>query len=436
MAGPFYVDDGGDGTTESSWATADISISDLDAEYALASGEIVYFGHDHAQAGRASALTIVGPTAGAPVSFISATQGSDPPTYAASTTSQIQTNSTYNITFDGSFALYGISVVSGDTLVLTADLDESFIAKGCRFAVGANKFILTSSQRLILIDCVVDLAADGTTTRSAGVFQPNVLGRVEIHGMSFENAGYRTGSVFASNASDVIFVSGSDFSGFTQSGVVLLSVASAAREVTFNNCLTHSSWTPVSGTTQAFTRVMMTNVGPANAPTYMYLLTYFGSCVSSSAIYRTGGATVEATACGWLVTTESRCSEGSPFYTPWIYGTVASTGSKTFTVYITNDTGDFTDAEAWLEVESLGTASEAQFDFASDQRTITTTATAQTDDTGSTWNGAGPSFTYKQSLAVTATVNVAGLYRARVCVGVASIAGSRYFYVDPKVTVS
>jgi hypothetical protein len=72
-----------------------------------------------------------------------------------------------------------------------------------------------------------------------------------------------------------------------------------------------------------------------------------------------------------------------------------------------------------------------------DQRaTITTTAAAQDDDTTSTWVGTGPSFTYKQKLSVTATVAEEGQYRARVCVGVASIASSRYFYIDPKVTVS
>jgi hypothetical protein len=136
------------------------------------------------------------------------------------------------------------------------------------------------------------------------------------------------------------------------------------------------------------------------------------------------------------VTTTANSFEDSPFVTNWIYGEVASTGSKTFTVYITNDTADFTDAQVWLEVEYLGTAEEANTTLASDHRTITTTAANQTDDTTSTWNGTGPSFTYKQSLAVTATVGETGQSRARVCVGVASIASSRYFYIDPKVTVS
>jgi hypothetical protein len=135
--------------------------------------------------------------------------------------------------------------------------------------------------------------------------------------------------------------------------------------------------------------------------------------------------------------TDDVISEGSSFNTKWIYGYIGSTGSKTFDLYITNDTADFTDAEVWLEVEYLGTADGAKWDRATDQRaTITTTAAAQADDTTSTWNGTGPSFTYKQKLSVTATVAEEGQFRARVCVGVASIASSRYFYIDPKVTVS
>jgi hypothetical protein len=238
--------------------------------------------------------------------------------------------------------------------------------------------------------------------------------------------------------------------------------------------------------------------------------------LSTNAVYRTSGGTVEGAATAWLITTTASCSEGSPFYTPWIYGTVTSTGSKTFTAHITNDTADFTDAMVWLELEYLKDADEAIWTLATDWRnsdgagndgTITTTPVAQTDDTTSEWNeisGSGtysqtgttmtvtdtahgliagnaivldctsgdgndgtytivtvptadsftvtsstsetvsgdctwqmaPLYTYKQILAVTATVGETGQYRARVAVGVANIAASRYFYIDPKIIVS
>ena len=52
-----------------------------------------------------------------------------------------------------------------------------------------------------------------------------------------------------------------------------------------------------------------------------------------------------------------------------------------------------------------------------------------------TWQMA-PAYNYMQKLSVTATVNETGQYRARVAVAVANIASTRYFYIDPKVTVT
>jgi hypothetical protein len=439
MAGPWYVDDGGDGTTEDSWATADTSINNLDAEKTFASGEIVYFGHDmQCQATNSANLTITGPSSGAPVIFISATQGSDPVTYQASTTKQIDTTEgAYHIIVSGAFAWYGMSVAAGGRVYFSTDRDENQYHEACRFALGADGFLFLTvgGSDIELVNCVVDLTSDGTTNRSQPIWYTNTNLKFTARGLSFVNSGYRTGVVFYSESQvSNINISGCDFSGLA-STCELFEFPNGSKAVG-SNCITAATWTPVGGSIRAAHEVDLVNFGPADAPTYIYHQDYAGTTVSSSAIYRTGGATVEGDACGWLVTTVAGCAEGNPHYSPWIYGEVSSTGSKTFTVYITNDTADFTDAQVWLEVEYLGTADEANTTLASDHRTITTTAANQTDDTTSTWNGTGPSFTYKQSLAVTATVNETGQYRARVCVGVASIAGSRYFYIDPKVTVS
>jgi hypothetical protein len=101
-------------------------------------------------------------------------------------------------------------------------------------------------------------------------------------------------------------------------------------------------------------------------------------------------------------------------------------------VYIGNNTADLTDAECWLEVESMGDAGGSPLsELTTDQRTITATAgTTGRDDTGSTWSSAQ---TYMQKLSVTATVDQAGLFRMRIAVAKASVTN---LYVDPKVTVS
>lgn len=441
----YYVDDGGDGSTESSWATADVSINALDAEYALASGDIVYFGHDHVcQATNSGHLVITGPTSGAPVLFISATQGSDPVAYQASSTNQIDTSEAgYNLTFDGSFALIGMCIKAGGYIFFAADQDEVFSAKDCILRLAANLYVTVNANggAFRLEDTTIDLTADGTTPRANVIMSLDNIGTVvDLSGLSFVNAGYRTGSVFAiTTFSAAMRVSGSDFSGFSNATLCELLAITGSGIAVFNNCLTAATWSPMTSAYPATVGgyALFTNVGPAGDPTYLYYRTAFGDVLSSTAIYRTGGATFESTAAAWLITTQAACTEAIPHKTPWIHAVIDSTGSKTFDVFITNDTADFTDAQVWLEVEYLGTASEAISSVASDARaTILTTAAAQTDDVTSTWNGTGPSFTYKQKLSVTATVNVAGLYRARVCVGVASIASSRYFYVDPVVTVS
>lgn len=438
MAGPWYVDDGGDGTTEDSWATADTNILDLDTEKAFAAGEIVYFGHDSNDPKTYSAnLQIVGPTDGLPVIFISATQGSSPPTYAASTSDQIETaNGAYWIAFDGSFALYGLSIKSGSDIRVQSDSNESFYAESCRFKLADSKsfFFPAGGGDTKLINCVIDLSADLIVRTPPIITSPNYGSVLDIKGLSFVAPDNRSGSVFRLESTDgVVYCSGSDFSNLSSNCELVWSYVGRHY---FNNCITAATWIPASGTHIGIGEVVLYNCGPADAPTYLYQQNSRGTLASSASIYRTGGATVEGDATGWLVITTAACAEGSPFYSQWIYGEVASTGSKTFTVYITNDTADFTDAQVWLEVEYLGTAGEANTTLTSDHRVITTTAANQTDDTGSTWNGAGPSFTYKQSLAVTATVNDTGQYRARVCVGLPNITDNRYFYIDPKVTVS
>lgn len=440
----YYVDDGGDGTTESSWATADTSINNLDAEYGFASGDIVYFGHDmQCQATNSAHLTIAGPAASPPILFISATQGSSPPAYAASTTKQIDTTEgAYRIIFDGSFALFGMSMASGADIRIDSDGNEPFYAEWCRFAMSANStmyFSVTPGNECaaVLRNCVIDLTADLTTNRTGAVFGTASAGiSMDFFGLSFINPGYRTGVIVdpTGGLGTEVKLTGCDFSGFPSSCEIVNGQTNSGKVIA-SNCLTGATWTPSDGITQGSNNIFFTNCGPANAPTYLFNRTYFGDVVSSASIYRAGGATIESANVGWLITTTAASSESVPLRTPWIYGSVGSAGSKTFDVYITNDTADFTDADVWLEVEYLGTASEAQTALANDHRTITTTAAAQTDDTASTWNGSGPSFTYKQKLSATATVNQTGQFRARVCVGLASIASSRYFYVDPAVTV-
>ncbi len=58
------------------------------------------------------------------------------------------------------------------------------------------------------------------------------------------------------------------------------------------------------------------------------------------------------------------------------------------------------------------------------------------DDTAFSALGSIPNHLYWRRFQLHRCCCVADHYRARMAVGVASIASSRYFYIDPKATVS
>jgi len=204
-----------------------------------------------------------------------------------------------------------------------------------------------------------------------------------------------------------------------------------------HNCKLPSSYalSSVGNRTGSFTLQNSANSG--DTPAISYYRAYNCDITATSAIYRTNGQELEGTPVAWLVTTASDLGYDFTFDLLWIYGYIDTTGSTNFDVFITNDSADFDDDEVWLEVEYKATSGSGVWTRVDDAiATIVSTPAAQDDDTSSTWNGTGPSFTYKQRLRVTATVNQVGQFRARVCVAKPSIAAGAYFYVDPLVVVS
>ena len=434
----YWVDDGGDNSTGADWATAYTSINALDAAVALASGDIVNFGHDHnCQAVNAASLTITGPTSGLPVIFRSVTQGSDPPTYQKGTGTQIDTTegSTFDIIFDGAFSLRGIRAIAGRSINFNNDTNESLNTDDCTLGpapTGGIDTTLIAGSVKIHKKLTVDLSQDVSNTGNT-VFSGTGAAHVIINGLSFINPIFRTGDVFGTGGGgEFRSISGADFSGFTNATVCEI-VNGGCEQTQFANCKTAVTHTLISSAAPApGTVVQFANVGPTDDPTALTYHTYFGKIASSTSIYRSGGATIEGIANSWLVTTTANCNEYAPFHSPWLYSKVKTAGDKIVSLFIVNDTADFTDAEAWIEVEFLDTDDSPLYALGSDQRaTITTTPVAQEDDTDSTWTGVGPAFTYKQKLSVPITVGEVGRIRARLVTGVESIASSRRFYLDP-----
>lgn len=431
----YYVNSAASGANNGTgWPDAWVSPNSLPS---LASNDIVYFADASVDAyGYVANKTITGPASGAPAKLISVTAGTT--TYSKSSSAQFNIGGTYTLTFDGSFALYGIKAAAGGSIILGNDTNEDFYTSEFTAAVGADSSLQMhsgSGARSILENLTIDLTADGTTSRANPIISMGPYsGTARIHGLTLVNPGYRTGTLVSSSVGyGLIEISGADLSGLAAS--CELTVGSGMRTV-ITNCKLSASAVHISGNPYSGSEQMLTSSGAGFSPSYLSFLDYIGSAVSSTAVYRTGGAQVEGAAAAWLITTTSVCAEGSAFRTPWIYGSVSSTGAKTFTLCITNDTANFTDAEVWLEVDYLATSGSSMWTRASDHRATITTAAAAQDADASTWVGS-PSFGYKQKLVVSTTIGQAGHYRARVVVGFAgTIAASRNVYADPIVVVA
>jgi hypothetical protein len=437
----YWVYHGAGGSNDgSSWTNAFTSWDVGAAVTALAiTGNRFFVADDHVDPGDGTAKTHVGPSSGGPVVIISADRADtgSVPAYKKGTTAQFNTtDGAYNLLLNGSFALYGVRLASGSGTFLDTDNNEVGLFDSCDFVPPAGGGVTVAAvvgTRQIFYKCRFILSAD-SSNQAGSVILGQASGHTEFYEPVFVDATYRTGGVFSLIASR-FFVSGADFSGFSNATLCEPALRSTGHAV-FNNCKLTSAAaaSPVSAGSLGDNYgayVLLTNCSTVDAPESLY---FGGQCgtVASSTVTRTGGATVAGVAHSWKVGSSNSAFESAPLYTPWIYGVIASAGSKTFTVYATNETADLTDAEIWLEVEYLGTADSPLYTLATDKRaTITTGATAQTDDTASSWTGV--TGTYKQSLAVTATVGEAGQYRARVAVGRTSLSN---LYIDPKVTVS
>jgi hypothetical protein len=441
----YFVDDGGSDTSPyDTWAKAATSLRALqDAIGSFANGDLIYVGHDHADPTTHTGNLSLGlPSYGNPVMFVSATAGSSPPVYAKAVSHQVDMTDEHWFQANGSVIFQGLQIRG---LIVAPSLHQrhDYKFRDCKIIIKDQGQTFVSLAGVINYENTeFDFSEDSAPVPWVML----TLGITDVWS-SFRDCKV-TG---ASNRTGVLFQGNSSTSrpSFRVSGMDVTSVPSAceivdAQRVTraeISNLLTGATWVPYDNGVvyenfrPAGMDLTFVNCGPANAPTSLIRRTVGGELISTTDIYRSGGAAIDEVPFAWLVSSSAEVAYGREFALPYVYGEVEA-GSKTFTVHITNDAGDLTEADIYLEVEFLSAAGEPLASLAHDGALLPTSSTLQTDDTTSVWNGTGPSFTYKQKLAVTATVAEAGLYRARVSLRKSGIASSAYLYIDPKVVVS
>lgn len=438
----YFVDDGGSATAPyDTWAKAAVSLQALDAAVAFASGDIIYIGHDSVGTDAGAALTITGPASGAPVIIISSTHVSGSAVaYQQSVTDQVKaTGATSDIALDGSFACYGVRFAMGRNFIWQNDANETGYANECTFALGADGGIVNQTAGTALAEmvrCIFDLTADGSSSRTNAVFQlTSGAASFRFNGGSFVNPGFRTGSIFTSTVARVKAV-GLNMDGFPSATEWVAAASSNAGILEFIGCKKTSGASVLdAGTRVPALRVSALNCGNTDDPSAIEEYGYTGEVVSTRTIYRQNGASPEGVGSSWLVVTSAACTEGSPFYTPWMV--VPSTaGVRTFSVAITNDTIALKDSEAWIDVRYMASSGSNLLTATSDRRVITDSAVDQTTDAVSSWTGTGPAFTYLQTLSKQVTVAEPGQVMVRVGFGKASILAASNLYVDPLVSIS
>lgn len=441
----YYVDDGGSNTSPyDTWAKAAPTLAALQTGAATSlttDGNIVYIGADSVSSGDAAGanITFTGPSNGS-VKIISATVGTT--TYAKSSSNQItQTTGDFKIIFNGGFELWGLKMRSTGMIQLNAGVGASQVncamtTYECTCLIGGNRQLeLTNSgstptlARHIKLNVYPDQDSGSNNRQFFDLYG----GITELINCSITNsASGRNGPIFAGlSLGAVLRVSGMDLSVVSAQSAVL-SWASAQGQAEFLNCKTLASPVWTTGATNVEGSLQAINCKSADAPEGLYTKGYWGS-VESSTSARTGGAQVEGVSCSWKMISSSATKPLKPLYSPWIYAPITAAGTKTFTVYVSQDGGsaDLTDAEVWLELEYMGTADVGTTSWTSDRALGSSSGTAQDDDTTSTWSTI--TATYKQSLAISSvSVGEEGLCRLRVGLAKASTT----LYVDPLVTVS
>jgi hypothetical protein len=156
--------------------------------------------------------------------------------------------------------------------------------------------------------------------------------------------------------------------------------------------------------------------------------TYEATETHETTVVRTGGASDGTTTISRKIVTTANVTPAL-YYRSQPIEFWAAAGTVNVSIPVVTDGVTLTNAEAWVEVEGLGTSGYPLGTIASDRVSdpIFGTPANQTTDGSSSWGGSLGS-PVKQTLDASITTQAAGLVRAYVCVAKASTT----LYYDPK----
>ncbi len=228
-------------------------------------------------------------------------------------------------------------------------------------------------------------------------------------------------------------VYGVDLSAAGSGKNLVLGSAAIFARINFENCKLGASVTLINGVTagQGGIEVRVVNCDSADTNYRYSYQTYQGTITQDIATYRSGGASDGTTG----VSRKMVATANTKFYSPLVSDPIIvwneTLGSVTATVEVITDNVTLTDAEAWIEVEYLGTSGFPLSSFSSDRATNFLTTPANQTSSSVTWT-TGIGTPIKQKLSTTFTPAEKGPIKVRVMYAKAS--GTMYFC--PKVDIT
>lgn len=435
----YYVRSGAAGAgTGADWANAFTSVSA--ALSGRTNADTLWVANDHAESAN---FTLTCPTSpGLRILGVN-TNATEPPTGLVSTPTAVVGGGTANAacTVNGFAYINGIifrsstSGSSGATLEIGSNTNAHGLwLDNCHLEVGGVNAVagpqigaLASSGNddvtVTLTNCRMKFAATTQLLKLA-------YGRHHISGLSLDSAGSTPTTLLQGVSSCPTYtkIEASDLSGEAWTNLIS-AVSTAWTTVELRNCKLPSGTSLSTGTHTGPGGVKLTVHNCDSGDTqYNYgELTYAGTVVDETTIVRTGGGATS-------VRMDSSANVRFPYLPLTVEGAIYNDtlSARTLTVEVIHSgvggggSGDFTNAELWVEVQHQGTSGFPLGVVDIDDRAADVFATAADQDNSSVTWASSPATPVKQYLQCSFTPAEVGYVHFKVCLALAS----KTVYVD------
>jgi hypothetical protein len=439
--------DGSDVDDGLTWANAKATLAS--ALTAAGAGGRVFMADAHAET-QASAMTLASPgTAASPVQILCVDDTGDPePPTGQATTGTVTTTGNNAISFSGFAYCYGVTFTAGSGNSASSHLNFTSASawwwqfESCSLRIASNNAgpkLAVGGTANTNDDNLLELYSTSTRWGASGQgFHLHAPMRW-YNSSAIAAGGTVPTTLFPTGGSNFApygraILRGVDLSSFG-SGRNLVGVGADYQDFLFENCKLGASVSITTGTRagQGGTTVELINCDSADTNYRYHKHCYQGDITQETTIVRTGGATDGTTP----VSRKMVSTANSKFYSPlegnWIlYWNEATGSSITVTIEVITDNVTLTDAEAWIEVEYLGTSGSPLALYANDRAADILATPANQATSTVDWITTGLTTPVKQRLSVSVTPQEKGLIRARVMLARASTT----MYFDPLILAS